>query len=75
MVKEIADIAFREVLGLPLIAYGGAFTLLCFTVTAVIGFLTFRGIKRFPVSWHTRLAYLSLVLGLFHGLIGLLAYI
>jgi hypothetical protein len=74
MVEAIAEIAFREVMGLPIIVYGGAFTFICFLTTAAIGFLTIKGIKRFPLNWHTRMAYLSIAAGMFHGILGLLAF-
>jgi len=73
--KAIADIAFMEVAGLPVIVYGGAFTMLCFLATGAIAFLTMKGIKRFPLKWHTTMAYLSIALGLFHGILGLLAFL
>jgi hypothetical protein len=68
------DIIFYEIAGKPAIMYGGIVTLICFFSTATIGFLTIKGIKRFPLNWHTRMAYLSVSLGLFHGVLGVLAF-
>lgn len=73
--EPLRSIAYQEVFSLPLIVYGGIFTLLCFTATAAIGFLTIKKIRRFPLSWHTNLAYLSIILGILHGIIGILVNI
>jgi len=74
MITEIAVYTTQRVFGIPLIVYGGAFTLLCFVITAAIAILTMKGIKRFPLKWHTTMAYISLALGMFHGIIGILAF-
>ncbi|MFZ2455416.1 MAG: hypothetical protein WAX07_02960 [Candidatus Altiarchaeia archaeon] len=74
MLTEVAVYATQRVFGIPLIVYGGAFTLLCFAITAAIAILTMKGIKRFPLKWHTTMAYLSLALGLFHAVIGILTF-
>lgn len=73
--EQVAQIAYQPVLGLPLIAWGGLFTFLCFLATALIAILTMKGIKRFPLSCHTTMAYISIASALFHGTIGLLSYI
>ena len=71
----LAPIVFAPFWGLPLIAWGGMFTFLCFIITAIIAYLTVKGIKPISVKWHYRFAILSLILGLFHGLVGLLAFL
>jgi hypothetical protein len=75
MVHEIAAFVTQRVLGIPLIVYGGVFTFFCFLVTGTIAFLTMHGIKRFPLNWHTRMAYFSISLALLHGGIALLIYL
>lgn len=62
------------ILGKPLIMYGGLLTLLLFLATAAIAGLNRKGITRFPIVWHYRLAYLAILLGLLHGLLGVLAF-
>lgn len=69
------DIIFYEIAGKPAIMYGGILTLLCFFATAAIGFMTIKGIRRFPFSWHINLAYMSLLMGFIHGLLGVLAFL
>jgi len=71
----IAQIAFSPLLGIPMIAWGGMITLLCFIFTAYIGKMNTKGNMTIPPKWHFRMAYISLVLGLFHGLIGMLAFL
>ena len=68
------DITFYPILGKPAILWGGVFTGLCFLATAAIGFLTVKGIRRFPFSWHSKMAYLSIALALIHGVLGVLAF-
>lgn len=68
-------ITFQMVFGLPLIAYGGMFTLLLFLATAIVAYGTRKGFLRVKVKWHYRLAYLSIAAALFHGLFGILAFI
>jgi len=69
------EISYMLIDGRSLIMYLGIITLLCFATTATIGFLTFTGIRRFPISWHLRMAALSLSLALIHGTLGVLAYL
>jgi len=69
------DIIYYEIMGKPLIMYGGIITFLLFFTTASIGFLTIKGIKRFPLNWHTRMAYLSIAVGLLHAALGVLAFL
>lgn len=67
----IHTIALMTVFGLPLVVYGGLFALLLAVFTATVGFLNFRGIRTIPFKWHPRLALLTLIVAIFHGLLGL----
>jgi len=71
----IAQLAFSPLLGIPMIAWGGMITFLCFLFTAYIGKMNTKGNMTIPPKWHFRMTYISLVLGLFHGLIGMLAFL
>jgi len=71
----IRQIAFSQILGLPMVTWGGIFTLLCFAFTAYIGKMNTKGNMTIPPKWHFRMAYISLALGLFHGLLGMLAFL
>ena len=71
----ITQLAFSQILGLPMIAWGGMVTFLCFIFTAYIGKMNMKGNMTIPPKWHFRMAYISLALGLFHGLFGMLAFL
>ena len=72
---KISQIAYTEVLGLPILLWGGMATGIMLTLTAAIGFLNAHGIRIIKFKYHKPTAYLTLALGLFHGLIGILAYL
>lgn len=62
------------VLDKPLIMYGGVATLILMVATACIPFFNARGVTRIPLVWHKRLAAVSLLAALMHGLLGLSIY-
>ena len=67
----IQNIAFTQILGLPVIAYGGMTTLLLVLFTSIVGFLNYRGITTIPFKWHPVLALLTIIFSLVHGIMGL----
>lgn len=67
----IQNIALTQILGLPLVAYGGMTTLLLVLFTAIVGFLNYRGITTIPFKWHPVLALLTIIFSLIHGVMGL----
>jgi hypothetical protein len=67
----IHQIALTTILGIPLVAYGGIFTLLSFLFTASIGYASHHSIKYLPFKWHPRMVVLSFILAIIHGLAGL----
>jgi cytochrome b561 len=71
----IALITFYPILGLPLIAWGGMFTFLCLIITASIAYLTVNNIKPLPVNWHYKMAWLTIILSVLHGLAAILSFI
>jgi hypothetical protein len=68
-------ITHQLIFGIPLIAYGGMFTLLLFLATATVAYGTRKGFLRVKVKWHYRLAFLSIASGLFHAVFAMLAYL
>ena len=70
-----ANIVFFRLLGLPLIAWGGMLTLILLIATALIAYLTVKNIKPLPIKWHTRLAWITIILSLIHGLAAILAFL
>jgi len=70
------QIAFFPILGLPMIVWGGMFTLLLFILTALIGYLNSKGINKPPLitfQGHKIIAIVALIMGIGHGLLGLLS--
>jgi len=69
----IGQLAFSQILGLPMVVWGGIFTFLCFLFTAYIGRMNTKGNMTIPPKWHFRMAYISLAMGFFHGMLGILS--
>lgn len=67
------QIAYYPIFGLPLIMYGGILTLLCLLSTAIIGYLNKRGIFVISMKWHFRLSFITVLLALIHGTLGILS--
>ena len=72
---SIQNIAFYSILGVPFIVYLGIITLFVFVLTAVLALLKRRGKIKISIKWHFWLAYLAIILGFIHGILGVLAYI
>jgi hypothetical protein len=70
----IKDIIFFPIFGKPLIMYSGIITFLFLFSAAAIPILNKKGITRIPFIWHSRLARIFLILGLIHGVFGILAF-
>jgi hypothetical protein len=72
------QIAFYPILNLPLIVWGGVFTLGLFILAAIVGVLNSKGITRPPLityKVHILIATIGLIIGILHGILGLLAFI
>lgn len=70
----LENISYYLIFGKPLIMYGGIFTLLCFLFTASIAILNKKGIHTIPQEWHERMAIISILLALGHGILAVLHY-
>lgn len=68
-----SQIAFYQILGLPAIAWGGMATFALLVFTGMIGSLNMKGVNFLSVKWHKIFAYLTILFGFFHGLLGILA--
>jgi hypothetical protein len=71
----LLPIIFHVYFGLPLIAWGGIATSISLLSTATFGYTMYIGINHLPIKWHFRLAALTIVLGLIHGLVAFLAFL
>ncbi|VVB76178.1 Uncharacterised protein [Candidatus Tiddalikarchaeum anstoanum] len=62
-------VLLARLFGLPLIVYGGLFTFLLFTTTLILG------IRHAPIKIHAAFAIASMVIGLIHGTLAIIAFI
>lgn len=71
----IRNIAYTYFLGLPIIAYIGILTYFLLILTAVVMVLNRKRITRFPLKYHSRLGYLTILAATIHGLMAISVYI
>ena len=67
----LQEIAYFMIFGKPLIFYTGVMALAGFSITAFLGFRVMKG--KASINTHKKMAVLSLLLALFHGLLGILS--
>lgn len=68
------EITYYLINGIPFIVYLGIITIIMFIITASFALLKRKGKIKMSINWHYRLAYISIVLGLIHGFLGISAY-
>lgn len=61
----ISQIALTQIMGLPMLAWGGIITLILLLSTA------FAGYKQMPITIHKTLAITTTLLAIIHGIAGL----
>ena len=66
---------YYPILNIPFIVYLGIVTIFLFVITALIAYLKRKGKLHISIKWHYYLAYISITLGLTHGILALLIYI
>lgn len=67
----INTLALTTVFGLPMVVYGGILTLLLLLTTATVAYLHSMGKSPIPFKWHPRLAILTIIVAIMHGIFGL----
>ncbi len=70
----LEQITYYQIFGKPLNFYLGLLALVGFTFAALISFLNKKGIRKIPFKWHSKVAAVSLVLGIIHGILAILVY-
>jgi len=71
----LRNIALLPIFGKPLVIYLGMITALSFLFTALIGFMNFKNTAhKIPFLWHPRMAVISIILALVHGLLAFSIY-
>jgi cytochrome b561 len=71
----LEDITYYNILGIPLVVYIGAISLVFLVLTALVPILTKKQIKFLPFSWHNKLAALTVIFALIHALMAVLRYV
>ena len=69
------EISYYLIGGIPFVVYLGVVVFILFCITGMIATLRKRGRTKISVQWHVRLAYLSIILGAVHLLLGIFSYI
>ena len=67
--QMFSDIAYTSVFGIYLVELLGILTLVLMLFTASISILNRRKIRWIPFKWHSRSAYVTIVIALCHGLL------
>jgi hypothetical protein len=70
---KVGELAYKELLGLPMIGWGGIISITLLIATFLTGYLNHRGIRIIPFKYHKPLAYVTLVVAVIHGTIGILS--
>lgn len=68
------EITYFLIFGIPFIVYLGIVTVIIFIITALLALLKRKGKIKISIKWHYRLAYISIILALIHGILGISAY-
>ncbi len=74
----LTQIIFYQLLDLPLIVWGGLFTMGMFIFAAIIGYLNSKGGVKPPlITYNGRItiAFIALTSGILHGILEILAFI
>jgi len=72
---SILDITYYRIFGVPFIVYLGLITLFIFIFTAGLAILKRKVKINYPIKWHFWLSYVAIILGMIHGILGILTYI
>lgn len=73
---SIASIAYMPLMGLPLVVVLGIILFISLCITASIAVLKRRGkLENVPFIWHFRMARISILIALLHGIMGISIYI
>ncbi len=70
----LEEISYFLILEIPFIIWIGIITLFSFLFTASISILNKKGINKIPFKWHSRMAIVSIILAIIHGMLAVLAY-
>ncbi len=70
----LEEISYFLILEIPIIIWLGIVTLFSLLFTASISILNKKNINKIPLKWHSRMAIVSIILAIIHGMLAVLAY-
>ncbi len=71
----IAQIAYTQIIGLPIVAWLGILTLILLLITATIGLLNSKGNHAIPFKWHPIMAKTAITIALIHAIFAASLYL
>ncbi len=71
----IRQIAYTYFLGFPVIGYIGVLTYVLLLLTALVMVLNQKRLTRFPLKYHSRLSYLTIISATVHGVMAIAVYV
>jgi hypothetical protein len=66
------EFTYAVIFGRPVLFWLGTITISFLIVTAVLGLMTLRGKVKF--KWHKRMAIITIIWALIHGILAMLGY-
>jgi hypothetical protein len=69
----LAQLAYYNIMGLPVVAYVGMTTLLLVVIVGIVGFMVLKG--KISFSWHKWLAITAIVFAFVHAVLAMSAYL
>jgi hypothetical protein len=69
----VSEIAYTQILGVPVVIWGGITTLLMLLLTAAVGFLNAKGIHTIPFKYHKPCAFATIILAFCHAALVILS--
>jgi hypothetical protein len=70
----LENITYYPIFNIPFIVYIGILTIILLLITASTALLKRKQKIKLSIKWHYRLAYFSILLGLIHSILAILAY-
>ena len=71
----LQEITYYMIFGMPFIVYIGIITILLFLITATLALLKRKNKIKISIKWHYILAFISIIFGIIHGILGFISYI
>jgi hypothetical protein len=73
--STIQEIAYTDIIGLPLTSWLGILTIVLLFLAATIGYALMTGKLRTSINTHKAIAGIAIIIGLIHGAISISIYL